>query len=130
MEWTPTAYLDEVKARLVSSTAVHSFQILKERVTPVNGYIRVRITLRNGDLLEATEYFEQGVEGPKTVDYRYHWIDHEKRLRRRWDSAPHHPAVPSFPHHVHERNEENVHGGHALSLLEVLALIEAELSGP
>jgi len=82
VEQTTTTYLHEVKARLVSSTAVHSFQILKERITPVNGYLRVRITLHNGDLLEAAEYFEQGVEGPTSVDYRYHWMDKEQRLRR------------------------------------------------
>ena len=127
MEQTTTTYLHEVKARLVSSTAVHSFQILKERITPVNGYLRVRITLHNGDLLEAAEYFEQGVEGPTSVDYRYHWMDKEQRLRRRWDSAPHHPEVQGFPHHMHEGNEGAVREGHPLSVLEVLALIEGEV---
>jgi hypothetical protein len=70
VEPTTTAYLDEVKARLVSSAAVHTFQILKERATPINGYLRARLVLRNGDFVEAAEYFEHGQTGPRTVDYR------------------------------------------------------------
>ena len=128
MEQTTTAYLAQVKTRLISSTAVHTFEILKERATPINGYIRVRLRLCNGDFVEAAEYFEHGDDGPRTVDYRYHWVDTQQRLRRRWDSAPHHPELPGFPHHVHEGSEDNVQAGQPRSLLALLAYIETALS--
>lgn len=56
MEQTTTAYLAQVKARLISSAAVHTFEILKERATPIHGYIRVRLRLCNDDFVEAVEF--------------------------------------------------------------------------
>jgi hypothetical protein len=35
--------------------------------------------------------------------------------------------VPGFPHHTHEGSEENVQEGYPFNLLELLALIEAEI---
>ena len=130
MEQTPTAYLAQVKARLISSAAVRTFEILKERATPINGYIRVRLRLCNDDFVEAAEYFEYGHDGLRTVDYRYHWVDAQQHLRRRWDNAPHHPEISGFPHHIHEDSEDNVQAGQSLSLLAMLAYIETALSEP
>jgi hypothetical protein len=112
----------------MSSAAVYSVDVLKERVTPLNGYIRARLRLHNGDFVEAAEYFEQGPVGLKTIDYRYHWADAQQRLRRRWDNAPHHPELPGFPHHIHDSSEDNVQDGQPLSLLDMLAYIEAILT--
>ena len=128
MEQTTTAYLAQVKARLISSAIVHTFETLKERATPINGYIRVRLRLHNGDVVEAAEYFEHEHHGLRTVDYRYHWVDAQQRLRRRWDSAPHHPEIPGFPHHMHDGSEDNICAGQPLSLIEMLAYIETILA--
>jgi Family of unknown function (DUF6516) len=77
--------------------------------------------------VEAAEYFERGPTELKTVDYRYHWADAQQRLRRRWDNAPHHPELPGFPHHIHDGSEDNVRDGRPLSLLDLLAHIEATI---
>jgi len=37
--------------------------------------------------------------------YAYHWQDREGQLIRRWDNAPHWPAISTFPHHKHVRSQ-------------------------
>ena len=66
-----TAYLEAIRLKLVTSRVVADYQIVKERITATDGYLRVRATLHNGDFLEAAECFERATEGVKTVDYRY-----------------------------------------------------------
>jgi hypothetical protein len=125
-----TAYLEAIKLKLVTSRVVADYQIVKERVTATDGYLRIRATLHNGDFLEAAEYFERATAGAKTVDYRYQWMDSmKKELRCRWDSTPDHPELSNFPHHVHQGSEENVVSGQALSLCQVLDIIADAISG-
>jgi len=33
--------------------------------------------------------------------YAYHWMEPDGQLRRRWDNAPHWPAIATGPHHMH-----------------------------
>jgi hypothetical protein len=103
------AYLEALKLKLVTSRVIADYQIVKERATATDGYLRMRATLYNGDFLEAAEYFERVPEGVRTVDYRYQWMDSTKKeLRCRWDSTPDHPELSNFPYHVHQGSEENV----------------------
>ncbi|MFQ5811734.1 MAG: hypothetical protein ACE5I2_00855 [Anaerolineae bacterium] len=62
-------YLEAIKLKLVTSRVVSDYQIVKERTTATDGYLRMRATLYNGDFLEAAEYFERVPEGVRTVDY-------------------------------------------------------------
>lgn len=118
-------YLDAVKLTLVTSPVVSEYQIIKERTTATDGYLRVRATLLNGDFLEMTEAFEQRGEGIETIDYRHQWMDPTKtQLRRRWDNTPHHPELPNFPHHIHLRSEDNVVAGQPMSICQVLDALE------
>ncbi len=117
-------YLEAIKLKLVTSRAVSDYQIVKERTTATDGYLRIRATLYNEDFLEAAEYFERVPEGVRTVDYRYQWMDSmKKELRCRWDSTPDHPELPNFPYHVHQGSEENVISSQALGICQVLDLI-------
>lgn len=45
----PVAYIDAVKLALVLSSVVAEYEIVKERVTRTDGYLRIRATLVNGD---------------------------------------------------------------------------------
>ena len=124
------AYLEAIKLKLVTSRVVADYQIVKERVTAADGYLRIRATLQNGDFLEAAEYFERTTEGVKSVDYRYQWMDSmKKELRCRWDSTPDHPELPNFPYHFHQGSEENVIAGQVLSICQVLDIIADAISG-
>lgn len=121
-------YLSDVKARLATSAAITVVEIVVERVLGDRGYFRARLILGNGDILEVSEYFIVLAGKPSTVDYRYQWMDHERqRLVSRWDNAGHFPALSNFPHHMHMGDEKQVVPGRALSILELVDLIEQEL---
>mgnify|MGYP001478778822 CR=1 FL=1 len=113
----------------MSSPAVAEYQVVRSWANTDDGYIRIRATLTNGDFLEGAEYFVLQEEQIVTIDYRHHWTDHGKQaLRRRWDNTPDHPELANFPHHIHVGNKGTVIAGHPYSLIDVLRLIENELS--
>ena len=39
----------------------------------------------------------------KEAEYRFQYMDKDKDLICRWDSAPHHKEVPTFPYHLHTK---------------------------
>nr|WP_238718439.1 DUF6516 family protein [Petrachloros mirabilis] len=91
------------------------------------GHIRVRITLSNGDFVEASEFFTVSTTGIQQQRYRYQWMDVTKtQLRKRWDNAPHFPEIETFPYHVHVRQEENVLPSAMLGILDLLTLLEVK----
>lgn len=121
----PAAYLETIKLRLIASPIIAEYQILRERITHTDGYLRLRATLINGDFLEMVEAFERGASEIVVVDYRHQWMDAaQARLRRRWDGAPHHPELTQFPHHVHVEREDNVVPGDPMSIMAVLDALE------
>ena len=124
------AYLDTIKLRLVTSRVVAEYQIVKERTTATDGYLRVRATLANGDFVEMAECFERGASGMETVEYRHQWMDPTKtQLQRRWDNTPHHPELSNFPHHVHLESKEQVVAGQPMSICRVLDVLEDLVCG-
>jgi hypothetical protein len=122
------AYLEAIKLRLVIDPLVARFTIVRERIGPGEGYLRVRLELRNGDIVEAAEHFELGPVGFLPVHYRHHWMTPQGHLRVRWDNAPHFPSLSTFPHHIHEGNESQVVPGRPMSILDLLDEIAARLS--
>jgi hypothetical protein len=121
-------YLNEVKTRLAISAAIAIIEVVTERNTKDRGYFRARMSLSNGDFLEVSEYFIIRGGQSATVEYRYQWMDPtQQRLIRRWDNARHFPELPHFPHHVHVGEEKQVVPGQALSILDLIDLIEQEL---
>lgn len=122
-------YINEVKAKLNDSSVISSIEIVDERFLLNRGYFRARLTLRNGDFLEIAESFTMQDKRCVTLDYRYQWMDETKQnLRKRWDSVRHFPDLPNFPHHFHIAEESNVEPNQSRSILELIDLIEQELS--
>lgn len=121
---TTDEYLTSIHLTLVENPLVARYDIVRQRVTSQSGYLRVRVTLTNGDFLEASEFFRLTATGIQVVDYRHQWM-HEDRtqLRARWDSANHHPELENAPHHCHDGDESNVIPGEPLSIQEVLQII-------
>ncbi len=122
-------YLLDVKVNLAISSFIQSIEIIDEKIVLSDrGYFRARLILINGDFLEVSEYFvcEDEKCFPKT--YRYQWMDTEqKRLIKRWDNAEHFPTLPDFPHHLHIGEEDNVRSSKALSIVDLLDIIETEM---
>lgn len=105
-----------------------SYQVIRSWGNADDGYMRVRARLNNGDFLEAAEYFVVEPSEIKVVDYRHQWMDGEKKqLRRRWDNTQHHLELDNAPYHCHVGDEETVEPSHPMSIMDVLAVIEAEL---
>lgn len=122
-------YIKEIKAKLTTSLIVSSVEIVDERTLLNRGYFRARLTLCNGDFLEIAESFTIENDSCVTLDYRYQWMDETKqKLRKRWDSVRHFPELPNFPHHVHIAEESNVEPSQSRSILELLELMEQEVS--
>ena len=125
---TPTEYVLRVRTKLVTSPLVETFTITEEKVLPDRGYIRVRMSLTNGDFLEAAEYFVLEDDECVTHRYRYQWMDGERQeLRERWDNVEHYPDLPNFPHHVHIGREENVEPSERLSIVQLLDVLAGEI---
>lgn len=60
------------------------------------------------------------------TDYRFHFMDGNNRLIKRWDSAPHHKEITSFPFHLH--TPEGVMECDKINLIEVIDIIKAAMS--
>jgi hypothetical protein len=126
----PETYLIEIKVKLSVSSFIRSIEIIDERaVLSDRGYFRAQLTLVNGDFLEVSEYFvlEQGKYVPKR--YRYQLMDGTKRhLKKRWDNAEHFPSLSGFPDHVHVGGEEKVIPSNPIRIIDIIDIIEQELS--
>jgi hypothetical protein len=121
----PITYLAEIELAFVSSPIIAEYQVIHSWVNTDDGYVRVRATLINGDLLEVSEYFVLQKGHFVTVDYHYQLMDGNKKiLRRRWDNTPHYPNLDNFPYHVHISDEANVVPGQPINLVTFLKLFE------
>ncbi|MBS1248794.1 MAG: hypothetical protein MAG431_00356 [Chloroflexi bacterium] len=122
-------YLNEIKARLATSSIVATIDIVTEELGEDKGYFRARMNLTNGDFLEVSEYFVLQNNQPITLEYRYQWMDgKQQKLIKRWDNAEHYPDLKNFPHHIHVDLDSQVIPGYPLSIIDLLMLIE-ELIG-
>jgi len=100
----PATYLAEIEMALVASPIVAEYRLVRSWANTDDGYIR---------------------------DYRHQWMDATKTvLRRRWDTTPDHPELDGFPYHCHIGDEGRVVPSEPVGLIQVLALIEAEIGPP
>lgn len=82
------AYLDDVERQFLLSPVVRSFQVREREVHLQNGFLRIRATLSNDDVLEAFEFVVATPDTIETLTYRIHWQRSDGHLMRRWDNAP------------------------------------------
>ena len=87
------------------------YDILSEKM----GIIKGRITFIDGS---AFDFREIGDE--RETDYRFHYMNKEKNLISRWDTAPHH-SVGTFPYHLH--TTEGVKDSMKVNLIQILELV-------
>ena len=123
------AYLQQMKTSLVLSPIITSITIVTEYAFTDRGYFRARLTLRNGDFLEVSEFFTVDAGGCSTQEYRYQWMDAtQEQLITRWDNVPHHPQLDNYPHHFHKEQEmpiaSNLTGNPVVDLPQVLKEVD------
>jgi Family of unknown function (DUF6516) len=124
-------YLRQIDELLSTSPVVSDVEIVRRSIRDtelekVLNY-RYRITLTDGGLVEMTERVLEVRETLAVTKYRHHWQDDNGRLVKRWDNAPHYPAIETFPHHLHEGDEDRVVSHPAITGLEALQRILAEV---
>jgi len=125
-----TSSIQHIKSALASYDWIDSVEFLRFDVVDTDLekilLYRVRVQLRNGNLLEACERL---TENSKTrllaqTKYHFHWQDNQGKLIRRWDNAPHHPEIETFPHHLHLEPENHCRACEAPTLADVLEEID------
>jgi hypothetical protein len=93
-------YFSDIKSLLNISPVIASYSVTEEFAKDLEGYIRIKSTLINGDFLELFIYATVEVE-LRVQKYSFHWQSKEGNLRKRWDNSPHHREIKTFPHHLH-----------------------------
>jgi hypothetical protein len=115
----PQEYLESVKNLLLNNPLISQYQITREYEGLEKSYIRARLTLTDGSLLEFAEYIEPDGKHYKITDYSFQWMDVDGNQIRRWDNTPHFPKLKNFPHHIHI-SEEKVISGKPVDIFDVL----------
>lgn len=120
-------HLNDIKITLVTSQIVASFTMVEAWCQPDRGYVRVRLTLSNGDFVETAEYFVVAGEACRPERYRHQWMDATRTtLRKRWDNVPHFEELANFPHHIHLADGQVI-PGEPLGVVDVLHRIAQEV---
>ena len=116
-------YLEGIIGELSVIPVVSSFIVVKREVGEEEGYIRIKCSLANGDLLEFAEYVEVRKAEVCTETYSFHWQTADKRLIKRWDNVRHHKELGVFPYHLHLPDKQ-VMESKPMNVKKVLAEIE------
>ena len=124
-------YLRQIDELLSISLAVRNVEVVRRSLRntdfeKVLNY-RYRVMLADGSFLEMTERVLEVHGTLEVTKYRHHWQDGSGVLIKRWDNAPHHPAIETFPHHLHEGAEDSVVSHRAITGLEALRRILGEI---
>jgi hypothetical protein len=82
-------FLESEYAALLSTPVVRSVAMVRYSVNRLDGYLRARCVLINGDYLESAVHVSVSHQAAAIDDYRYQWMDSKQTLlRRRWDNSP------------------------------------------
>ena len=95
------SYLDGILLELLLSPVVSTFKPLKREVGEEDGYVRIRCTLSNGNILEFAEYLLIHKNKIYIETYSFHWQTAGGELIKRWDNVGHHKEIDTFPYHIH-----------------------------
>jgi hypothetical protein len=115
------AFLESEYAVLLSHPVVRSVEVVRYSVNRLDGYLRARCMLANGEYLEIALHLSVSNQVVAMDDYRYQWMDSAQTLlRRRWDNTPHFTSLPGLPHHCHVGSEGAVEPSSPMNLAELL----------
>ena len=94
-------YFSSVQRRLEALKWIIAEQSINfDFVSDEMGVITGKVVFIDKSILDFME-----LVSTKEAEYRFHYMDKDKNLIFRWDSAPHHKEVPTFPYHLHTKKE-------------------------
>ena len=96
----PQLNIEHIKALLISSPLISSWQIMIADETARRALYKIRCQL----LRSAYRLEIRLIQTEDELLYSYQLFTNRPLLR--WDNAPHFPAIQSFPHHQHQESEE------------------------
>jgi hypothetical protein len=115
-------YFSEVEKKLEECKwLIRKKNIEFSLVSEEMGIIKGKIVFVNNYSLDFRE-----LVSAEHADYRFHFMNGNNRLIKRWDSAPHHKEITSFPFHLH--TPEGVRECDKVNLIEVIDIIKAAMS--
>jgi hypothetical protein len=118
-------YTEAIQERLLTDPLILSFEILRERVTVSDGYLRALINFGEHVQVESAEYLQmQDADSIAVATYSYQWMDTNGELIIRWTKTSHYPKLKNFPHHIHDGKSGNVKPEKLLNIVAVLNEIE------
>lgn len=121
-------YVESIKDRLVADSIILWHDVLTERASESEGYLRARIYFEDSSMLDFSVYLIPAEhDAIELVSYRYHWQAKNEKLIKRWDNTPHFPRLPNAPHHIHSGENEEVTAGKAIHVFEILDIIKTQL---
>jgi len=120
-------HFNAVEERLLHSSVVIAYEIVRQEIAPTDGKLRVKVTFVDGSIAELFEYVTISEASLSLSKYSFHWQDAQGGLKCRWDSAPHHPELPDAPHHRHNADQSVSGVSTVLNILGVLEEIEESL---
>ncbi|MDU9048801.1 MAG: DUF6516 family protein [Candidatus Electrothrix sp. Rat3] len=94
-------YFDEAEVCLIANRNVSSYMLIRREIAAADGKLRAKVSLYDNSMLEFFLYVKETEKKIQLEKYSFHWQDAQGKLRRRWDNAPHHPALDNAPHHLH-----------------------------
>ena len=115
-------YFSEVEKKLEEiKWLIKKKNIELNLVSEEMGIIKGKIVFVNNNALDFRELVSE-----EHTDYRFHFMNGNKRLIYRWDSAPHHKEITSFPFHLH--TPEGVRECDKVNLIEVVDIIKVMMT--
>jgi len=115
-------YFSEVEKKLKGiKWLIKKKRIEFNLVSEEMGIIKGKIVFINHYALDFRELVSE-----EHTDYRFHFMNGNDRLIKRWDSAPHHKEIATFPFHLHI--PEGVMECDKVNLIEVIGNIKVLMS--
>ncbi|NOX48494.1 MAG: hypothetical protein GXO89_16110 [Chlorobi bacterium] len=94
-------YFNQIELRLLENPIYEDYSILRKDLLYNEAKIRILINLTNGDSMELFEYLEDNMGKLESKKCSFHWQSKNRKLKLRWDNAPHHKELDNYPHHIH-----------------------------
>ena len=81
------------------------------------GLLKGKVVFIDDSILHINEFVSGQIKR-----YRFHYMDSDNKLIRRWDSAPHHKELNTYPYHFHIKDK--TFPSSPVTLIDVLEYIE------
>lgn len=92
-------YFSKIQKKLDASKWIIIEQSINfDFISEEMGIITGKLVFIDNSILDFMELISK-----KEPEYRFQFMDKNKELIARWDSAPHHKEIATFPYHMHTK---------------------------